>query len=432
MTNFRLFLVFSILFACQSLFVTAQGVRYRDPIFSTVKITNNVKYGSAVNYFNYNETLDMDIYEPSGDALTKRPVVVMIFGGSFLVGRKGATDMVAWGKELAKHGYVVVSIDYRLGFTIGSQRSAVRAVYRAVQDARAAIRFLYKNRTTYKLDMDRLFIGGESAGSITAIHTAFMDTDAKRPIETRSASWYVLENSDMGCLDCSGNNISAPVNIKGIINLWGAINNVNNIEARHNIPMVSIHGEDDTTVSINTASPYDASYFFPSLSGSRPITNRMNALGKFNQFFPYPGQGHVFYGTPDISFPNDFWPPVFQQGKNFLYTMLQRLAAGTPIMTADNGTPTAATKGSLSSNKVELVNLITRPQELDIILSAEESADALVRVVDLTGRVIYQNTQYIYEGENNFSVEFNSLAQGFYVLQIQTGEQNIARKFVVR
>ena len=82
----------------------------------------------------------MDIYEPAGDSLTNRPVIVFAHTGSFFSGHNELDDVVALSMAAAKRGYVAVSISYRLGLNVLSTYSGERAVYRAVQDGGAAIR----------------------------------------------------------------------------------------------------------------------------------------------------------------------------------------------------------------------------------------------------------------------------------------------------
>ncbi|HEY5076892.1 MAG TPA: hypothetical protein VIJ48_05270, partial [Acidimicrobiia bacterium] len=50
-------------------------VRYRDPVFDAVTVTNNVTYGSAVNLENQTVTLQLDMYQPTGDTVTSRPAI---------------------------------------------------------------------------------------------------------------------------------------------------------------------------------------------------------------------------------------------------------------------------------------------------------------------------------------------------------------------
>ncbi|MBK8557636.1 MAG: hypothetical protein IPL65_18635 [Lewinellaceae bacterium] len=59
------------------------GVRYKVPVFSSIKKTT-IQYAVAVSYFpNQTVNLFMDVYEPEGDTLSERPAVVLAHGGSF-------------------------------------------------------------------------------------------------------------------------------------------------------------------------------------------------------------------------------------------------------------------------------------------------------------------------------------------------------------
>ena len=89
-------------------------VRYRDPIFNAVTVTSNVTYGSAVNSVGQTITLQLDVYQPTGDTVTSRPAIVWVHGGSFCCGSKTSAELVDEATTFAKAGYVNVSINYRL------------------------------------------------------------------------------------------------------------------------------------------------------------------------------------------------------------------------------------------------------------------------------------------------------------------------------
>lgn len=123
----------------------------------------------------------LDLYlpvQPHGRA----PLVVWIHGGRFTVGDKSIMPRKRFGSPpvpvgqfgpyqiqvpdvaaLMAKGYAVVSLNYRLGT---SPTSAVRLM--AVQDAKAAIRFLRANASTYNLDPMRFAVWGNSAGGYMA------------------------------------------------------------------------------------------------------------------------------------------------------------------------------------------------------------------------------------------------------------------------
>ena len=57
----------------------------------------------------------MDIYQPTGDNVTHRPLVILAHGGSFVNGTRSSDyPITALCADLAHKGYVTVSIDYRL------------------------------------------------------------------------------------------------------------------------------------------------------------------------------------------------------------------------------------------------------------------------------------------------------------------------------
>ena len=154
-------------------------VRYRDPVFNAVTVTNNVTYGSAVNLSNQTVTLRLDMYQPTGDTVTSRPAIVWVHGGSFCCGDKTSPELVDEATTFAKKGYLNVSIDYRLESPgcSGSFSNCVDAIQEAAADAQTAVRFLRTNAATYGIDPNRIAIGGSSAGAITALNVGYSSSE---------------------------------------------------------------------------------------------------------------------------------------------------------------------------------------------------------------------------------------------------------------
>jgi acetyl esterase/lipase len=153
------------------------AVRYRDQVFTNVTTTSNLTYGSAVGATGSAQSLKLDLYQPTGDAVTARPAIVWVHGGSFKSGSKTSPELVDEATTFAKKGFVNISIDYRLdpnGCSAGAPSAqCVTAIQWAKEDAQAAVRWLRKNATTYKVDADRIAIGGSSAGAITALNVGY-------------------------------------------------------------------------------------------------------------------------------------------------------------------------------------------------------------------------------------------------------------------
>ena len=234
MKKYQSIIILSILFVLSD--VKSQ-MRYRHEIFDEVTKTEDVVYGNAPDLpflflFEWNTTdtdLDMDIYEPAGDTLTNRPVIIFLHSGSFFTGSNEADDMVALSIASAKMGYVAVSVTYRLGLNVLSSYSGERAVYRGVQDASAAIRYLKEYHLDYGIDNEKIFIWGSSAGSFIGLHLNFTEDD-ERPESTFGGGG----DPDLGCIDCEGNDYVHPSKPSGVISTWGAIASLEYIDEYEN------------------------------------------------------------------------------------------------------------------------------------------------------------------------------------------------------
>src|SRR5690606_12891371 len=96
-----------------------------------------------VNLFKGEKELELklDIYQPEGDEHTLRPLVLLIHGVAFYIGNKQSPTEEIIADRLCKLGYVVASMDYRMGFRLNAEEIE-RTGYKAIQDAHAALRYL--------------------------------------------------------------------------------------------------------------------------------------------------------------------------------------------------------------------------------------------------------------------------------------------------
>jgi predicted esterase len=148
-------------------------LRYRDQVFTNFTVTRDLQYGSAPHQETGNPVaLRLDIYQPTGDTETRRPVLIWVHGGGYSAGDKASGVATDIGPTFARLGYVVASINYRLissgcgGSNIGPE--CVIAAFNAQHDAQAAVRWLRANAAAYRIDPTRIAMGGESAGAITS------------------------------------------------------------------------------------------------------------------------------------------------------------------------------------------------------------------------------------------------------------------------
>jgi acetyl esterase/lipase len=107
-----------------------------------------------VEYAQHDGTkLVADLYQPKG--LAKAPAIITVHGGGWQNGSRAGYRY--WGTYLAKNGYVVLSIDYRLG--------KAGAYPASVYDVKAAIQFVRAKAESLGVDPDRIGLMGDSAGA---------------------------------------------------------------------------------------------------------------------------------------------------------------------------------------------------------------------------------------------------------------------------
>ena len=234
---------------CTTSFAQAEGCngsRYlAGGVFDQVAVST-VTYGENQNSAGTNLILEMDIYEPVGDTVDKRPVIILAHGGSFIFGAR--EDLEDAATEYARMGYVAVSITYRL-FPFGqlgipNATELIDQVVQAVGDMRGAVRFMRADaagNNVYKIDPNNIFVGGISAGAITAMHLAQLD-------EEDEVSDIVQAAIDAnGGLEGTTGIMGFSSEVSAVVNLSGGLHDRNYID-EDDVPFISFHGDSDGTV----------------------------------------------------------------------------------------------------------------------------------------------------------------------------------------
>lgn len=133
---------------------------------------------------NYMPGLQVDVYGPADDPATCKVGVVWVHGGGFTQATRDGEAEREWGAALARRGFVLASIDYRLGsgspFGLDDATTPEReaVVANAITDAQTAIGWLRSAAVQWGVDPSRVAIGGTSAGAMTALGAALTATDA--------------------------------------------------------------------------------------------------------------------------------------------------------------------------------------------------------------------------------------------------------------
>ena len=115
--------------------------RYVDDLFNEVEVFFDIKYGENAGLVGSSKTLYLDVYEPSDDNQTNRPLIILAHGGAFVSGTKNQIKDLCI--SYAKKGYVVASMSSRLinDPSISDSIAYSEGVVFTLSDMKAAIRF---------------------------------------------------------------------------------------------------------------------------------------------------------------------------------------------------------------------------------------------------------------------------------------------------
>ncbi len=264
----------------------AVGLRTSSDVFPSLYFYQNV---NEITYKN----LHFDLYQPKNDTTNNRPLVIVVHGGAFVSGSKDDRNqsIVGYCDSLAVRGYVVASIDYRVGLTLKNIENKLfvdsldfkRAVQWGVHDLQVAIRFFRSHAGEYGIDREKIFVIGNSSGAILAMQSV-----------------------------CEKNGVSP----NAIVSMWGAVLDKEKIK-NVSIPVLLIHGTEDEIVPFkegrilnldsirernrdllgygSIASSFSISFTSPIFYGSYVVDSVFNRHGYVHETFFQDGVGHEFY-----------------------------------------------------------------------------------------------------------------------------------------
>lgn len=368
----------------------------------------NVNYGNAVDWQGNNVALKLDAYYPtlSIDTLPLRPLILMVHGGGLIGGDKINYTRVC--KEFAKRGFVAITINYRLGLNCNTDTiSEEKAKYRAQQDINAAFRYVSANASILRVDTSWMFIGGGSAGSVASLGVVYI---SQSEWNTFTPTLQTL----LGNLNSSGNSLTNTFNIKGVFNDWGAMLKTS-MQPAEMLPMVSFHGDADSTVAIDSTFGGGCIHVEKSY-GSRAMHNLLLANGVCSDLSVKPGGGHGVYqdsmfGTPfRVGRAACFFKSLFCNNCSSFYQ--------TDSITA-NCSVTTSIDNSVTVNKIQIY---PNPFIDKITISNIEGNETFL--------LFNQFGQIIYSGHSIQTQDFFELPQGIYYLKIETSKTSRTLKLI--
>lgn len=289
--------------------------RYSAEVFTDLD-SMTVQFASANPNTGHTNDLFMDVYMPADDTLSERPLVIWAFGGAFISGDR--SQMHALARTSARHGFVAASIDYRIlasFFPLPDSTELMDIAVKASSDMKAAIRHFYLDADTdnqFRVDTDKIYVGGISAGAITALLTAVVD---ESDLSTGFLQEIVENNGGIHGNTGSDVNQSYAYDIDGVINLSGAVYSLDFLDT-DDPPIFSVHGDMDDVVPYEDGYATVFGFELLKLYGSKAMFDYAQEIGLHNDLVTIEGGLHVdFYSEEQYAVQR---AEFYQLGYSFL------------------------------------------------------------------------------------------------------------------
>jgi len=227
------------------------------------------------------EYLTYDLYKPAGRENDVLPLVIFLHSGAFITGDKKNYIITQYCKDLARTGeFATASVNYRLinfdeidditNILAGISKPYTRSrLMQSLGDVNAAINYFIQNADKLKIDNNRIFLVGFSAGGFLANQVVFTDLKEAYDYINESIEKSLIEklkDNLINSIDSTYNKIDNQYifkknikdNIAGVISLSGGILDDKMIDDDDNMftPMLLIHGNNDKMVPLGKDHPF--------------------------------------------------------------------------------------------------------------------------------------------------------------------------------
>lgn len=463
--------------------------RYLDEVFTNVDVMTDMVYGWNWSVLKtsddttgtqmgpvklYVDSLVADVYLPNGDTATDRPVILLSHAGSFLpstftglpLGTKSDSCLIEMCTRFAKMGYVAISFDYRLGWNpLASDQEArakgiIVAVYKAMQDAKALIRFVKANYTQAGIDTNKIILGGSNSGAYVALIANVLDkpSEITNPKFLDSLGNSFIDTTLWGNFDGFGGSLNNGNNTPGVssdfqlvLSLGGDTGDTSWTDGGEN-PIIALHGVSDPGSPYETAVVIVAATGQPviEVSGPGDFIPTSDALGNqdalkggnfcdgpastdgnvYEGNYPFYGAGFEPWGWYNASTPLN---PNASKTRAFAYidTIISYFAPRAYRLLIDNSYSDPCNTGidDLKVNDVN-VELFPNPSSTDVTVNVNDAAQSItsVELYNVAGKLVRSEAV---KNVTRYTISRKGLDNGAYFVSIRFADGSQTYKRVI-
>jgi len=234
--------IFTLLF-CVSVQVNSQNFCQNPKVGSTPGNLEKYVYKTYKTEKRKEKQLSIGLVRPVDNLPNKkRPLIIGVHSGGFVNFCPFEPCYLKYSENIlvpnfTARGFITASIQYRLSPPLEfnplkiSDRVLKEVQYKAVQDVREAIKYIFANADKFGVDTENVFLVGTSAGAITALNTAYLDSE--------EVPKDLLENYGT---------LAKREKIKGVVSLSGALYDLAYLDGGDKVPLLIVHGSEDFIV----------------------------------------------------------------------------------------------------------------------------------------------------------------------------------------
>lgn len=252
--------------------------RYVDAVFDSVSV-KTYTYSLIAD-----KTLKLDLYSPINDKLERRPLFMLIHGGGFKYGNRNDKGLVSLAKNIAKKGYVVVSVDYTkipkkksFGCAV-SKDFILQTISTATEDITEALLYLMKYKNIFGIDDTKIILTGSSAGAEIGLNLTY------NPKLVISPKYFPRVPK-----------------IAAVVSISGAILNTDLIKKSNATPGVFYHGTVDPIIPYSYGAHHNCKETqngYLKEAGSKAIVETLKKQNSSYLLFSYLDRGHDIFNLP--------------------------------------------------------------------------------------------------------------------------------------
>jgi predicted esterase len=299
----RSLLIFLMLLFCTNLQILSQTICSNKKENSAIGATEKYVYKTYPDKEGNKKELHIALVRPVDNLPDKkRPLVIGLQGSGFLNTCFPEPCYIKYSENVltpnfSPQGFITASIQYRLNSPFTFQIFKVddeklkETHYKAVQDAREAIKYIFENAGKFGIDTSNVFLVGTSAGAITALHSVYLgDDEVPKDLFKKYGKLEKREN------------------MRGVISLSGAIYDLSYLKGEEKIPLMIVHGREDQVV------PFDKGFYL----GLKRLTPVFGGKAIYDEAVKQtiPTKGYFYDFGHD--YPSKFQKDIYKNVNDFI------------------------------------------------------------------------------------------------------------------